>query len=83
MNKDSNNSYRMLDKSSNWSILNGTTTHYVKNLNTVSVRGVQDNDMSIAKVTMHQSLNFCSTSVYCCNNFDLFRIYCHLFLLLV
>ena len=74
MNKDSNNPYRMLEKSSNWSILHDATTHYVKNLNTAFVRGVQDNDMSIAKVTRHQSLSFCLTSVYCCNIFDLFRI---------
>ena len=30
---------------------------------TLFVRGVQDNDMSIAKATRHQSLNFCSTTV--------------------
>ena len=73
MNKDINNPYRMLEKSSNWSILHDATTHYVKNLNAVFVRGVQDNDMSIAKVTRQQILNFCSTTVYCCDNFDLFK----------
>ena len=63
----------MLEKLGYWSILHDTTTHYVESVNTVLVRGVQDNDMSIAKVTRHQSLNFCSTSDYCCNIFDLFR----------
>ena len=74
MKEDSNNPYRILEKSSDWSILHDATTHYVKNLNTVFIRRVQDNDMSIAKVTKHQSLNFCSTSVYCYNIFELFRI---------
>ena len=74
MNKDINNPYRMLEKSSDWSILHDATTHYVKNLNTVFVRGVQDNDMSIAKVTRYQILNFCSTTFYCCDIFDLFKI---------
>ena len=74
MNKDNNNPYRMLEKSSDWPILHDATTHYVNNLKTVFARGVQDNDMSIAKVTRHQSLNFCSASVYCCNIFDFFKI---------
>ena len=74
MNKDSQKPYRMLEKSSDWSILQHETTHFVKNLNTDFVREVQDNDMSIAKVTRRQSLNFCSINVYCCNIFDLLRI---------
>ena len=73
MNKDINNPYRMLEKSSNWPILYDATTHYVKNLNAVFVRGVQDNDMSIVKVTRQQILNFYSTTVYCCDIFDLFK----------
>ena len=43
---------------------------------------VQDNDIRIANVTRHQILKFCSTSVYCCNIFDLFRILL-LFILIV
>ena len=42
MNKDSTNPYRMLEKSNDWSILDDSTTHYVKNLNTVFIRGVQE-----------------------------------------
>ena len=74
MNKDSQKPYRMLEKSSDWSTLQHATTHFVKNLNTDFVREVQDNDVSIAKVTRRQSLNFCSINVYCCNIFDLLRI---------
>ena len=71
---DSNNPYKMLEKSSDWSILHDATTSYAKTLNAVFIRRVQDNDMSIPKVTRLQSLNFWSTIAYCCSVFDLYRI---------
>ena len=69
----------MLEKSSDWAILHDATTHYVKNLNTVFVRGVRDNDMSIAKVTRHQSLNFVQQVSTAAIFLTFLEFYCHLF----
>ena len=50
MNQDPNNPYRQLEHCTDWSVLHDATTQYVKNINTVFVRGVHNITLDIVKV---------------------------------